>query len=161
MRLGFNHNVKYRGEVYHVQTEDSGIDNPHVITLLYRGGTILASKKSTYHDILSFENRDEMVDEMMKNQHKGMLRSLKNGEFDQIIAQRFGGVAPQPAGGAERGLQETLVDLFGAPPEEKPAGGEPVDDIDDLITLLEVEVKDQKKEARGLDDAVLDFFSLK
>ena len=41
MVVGFNHNVMYKGEVFHVQTEDSGITNPHIITLLYRGGTIL------------------------------------------------------------------------------------------------------------------------
>ena len=42
---GFNHNIKHKGKVYHVQTEDSGVNNPHIITHLFVGGNILASKK--------------------------------------------------------------------------------------------------------------------
>ena len=86
MRLGHNHNVMYKGEVYHVQTEDSGVKNPHIITLLYQGGTILSSKKTSYADIVTFENLDQLVDELMKEQHKGMLRGLKSGDFDVKIA---------------------------------------------------------------------------
>ena len=48
MVVGFNHNINYKGRVYHVQTEDSGIGNPHLITHLFVGGNILASKKSSY-----------------------------------------------------------------------------------------------------------------
>jgi len=83
MVLGFNHNVRYKGEMFHVQTEDSGIASPHIITLLYRGGGILASKKTSYADILKMENLDTIVEELMKDQHKAMMRRLKAGEFDQ------------------------------------------------------------------------------
>ncbi len=87
MVLGFNHNIRYKGEVFHVQTEDSGISNPHIITLLYRGGTIIASKKTSYADIIKIENLEAVVEELMKDQHKEMLRRLKAGEFD---ARAFG-----------------------------------------------------------------------
>ncbi len=40
---GFNHNVKYKGQVFHVQTEDSGVENPHIITHLFLGGNIVKS----------------------------------------------------------------------------------------------------------------------
>ena len=83
MVVGFNHNVMYKGEVFHIQTEDSGINNPHIITLLYRGGTILASKKTSYADIIKIENLDQVVEELMKEQHKDMLRNLKAGRFDE------------------------------------------------------------------------------
>jgi hypothetical protein len=82
MVVGFNHNIMYRGEMFHVQTEDSGINNPHIITLLYRGGTIIASRKTGYADILKIENLEKVVEELMKEQHKDVLRRLKNGEFD-------------------------------------------------------------------------------
>lgn len=85
MVVGFNHNFRYQGEVYHVQTEDSGIKNPHIITLLYRGGTILASKKTSYADIAKVDNLDQVVEDLMKEQHKEMLRRLKDGEFDDVI----------------------------------------------------------------------------
>ena len=45
MLVGYNNNVTYKGKVYHVQTEDSGLNNPIIVTLLYIKGTILASKK--------------------------------------------------------------------------------------------------------------------
>ncbi|MFZ3121795.1 MAG: hypothetical protein WA104_00255 [Thermodesulfovibrionales bacterium] len=45
MLVGYNNNVTYKGKVYHVQTEDSGLNNPVIVTLLYFKGTILASKK--------------------------------------------------------------------------------------------------------------------
>lgn len=83
MVLGFNHNVVYKGEVFHVQTEDSGVKNPHIITLLYRGGVILCSKKTSYSDILMMDNLESVVEELMKAQHKDMLRRLKSGEFDE------------------------------------------------------------------------------
>ncbi|MBJ6802006.1 hypothetical protein [Geomonas propionica] len=85
MVLGFNHNIRYRGELFHVQTEDSGVANPHIITLLYRGGTILASAKTGYADILTTQQLELVVESIMKEQHKEMMRRLKNGEFDARI----------------------------------------------------------------------------
>ena len=79
---GFNHNIKYKGKVYHVQTEDSGVNNPHIITHLFVGGNILASKKTSYADILNAEGLAEVVRELMEEQHKEMLRNLINGVYD-------------------------------------------------------------------------------
>ncbi|WP_342375725.1 hypothetical protein NVS55_31135 [Myxococcus stipitatus] len=79
---GFNHNIKHKGKVYHVQTEDSGVNNPHIITHLFVGGNILASKKTSYSDILNAESLAEVVRELMEEQHKEMLRNLINGVYD-------------------------------------------------------------------------------
>jgi cell division septation protein DedD len=103
MVVGFNHNFSYRGVVYHVQTEDGGRNSPTIVTLLYCGGTILASRKTSYADITRVDNLPQVVEELMKEQHKGMLRGLKNGEFDDAIA-RFEGSAGKsraPAAPAE------------------------------------------------------------
>jgi hypothetical protein len=80
---GFNHNIRYRGVLYHIQTEDSGIENPVVTTLLYRGGTILSSKRTSYSDIVNSDKMEEVVKEIMKEQHKLMLFDLKNGVFEK------------------------------------------------------------------------------
>ncbi len=85
MVVGFNHNFSYKGQVYHVQTEDSGVRNPHIITLLYRGGTILSSKKTSYADIIKVDNLEVVVEELMKSQHREMLRLLKNGDLDELL----------------------------------------------------------------------------
>jgi hypothetical protein len=84
---GFNHNVAYQGAVFHVQTEDGGRRHPTIVTLLYHGGAILASRKISYADILQSDILEQAVEELMKEQHQGMLRSLKNGEFDEAIAR--------------------------------------------------------------------------
>jgi hypothetical protein len=88
MVVGFNHNFRYKGEVYHIQTEDSGVKSPNIVTLLYQGGTILASKKTSYADISKVDNLGQVVEGLMKEQHKDMLRGLKSGEYDDVI-ERF------------------------------------------------------------------------
>jgi hypothetical protein len=84
MVVGFNHNIKHKGKMYHIQTEDSGLENPHIITHLFVGGNILASKKTSYADIIAAENLAQVVRELMEEQHKEMLRNLINGVYDDI-----------------------------------------------------------------------------
>jgi hypothetical protein len=95
MLVGYNHNIRYKGEVFHVQTEDSGINSPHIITLLYRGGNIIASKKTSYADIVKMGNLNQVVEDLMKEQHKDMLRRLKSAEFDSRLGLE--GIVDAPA----------------------------------------------------------------
>lgn len=80
MLVGYNTNVPYKGIIYHVQTEDSGLQNPMIITLLYLKGTILASKKTNYSHIASSPDYREKVRELMKEQHKNMIKGLIAGK---------------------------------------------------------------------------------
>lgn len=96
MVVGFNHNFRYQGELYHVQTEDSGVRNPHIVTLLYTGGSIISSKKTSYAHLLQSANLEKQVEEIMKAQHREMLRRLRDGELDGLIA-RAARVAPAEA----------------------------------------------------------------
>ena len=86
MVTGFNHNIKHKGKMYHIQTEDSGVGNPHIITHLFVGGNILASKKTSYSDIVGADNLTTVVRELMEEQHKEMLRNLINGVYEDIDA---------------------------------------------------------------------------
>jgi hypothetical protein len=79
---GFNHNITHRERVYHVQTEDSGINNPTIVTLLYVGGNILAQKKTSYAELLGTPNVAEQVRQRMEEQHKEMLRNVVAGKYD-------------------------------------------------------------------------------
>ena len=83
MVAGFNHNVKHRGKSYHVQTEDFGLDNPQIVTHLFVGGNILASKKVGYGDIAGAEDLSRVVREIMEEQHKDVLRNLVNGVYEE------------------------------------------------------------------------------
>lgn len=93
MVVGFNHNFRYKGTVYHVQTEDRGLKTPQIVTHLFSGGTILASRKTSYLDIVKTNNLEQVVEELMKEQHREMLRRLKSGELDQVIRERLGSEA--------------------------------------------------------------------
>ena len=81
--LGFNNNFRHRGRLYHIQTEDSGVKHPHVITHLFvDGGRILKSIKTSYAHILGQDAMSDTVRQMMKEQHKAMIIALRDGHFD-------------------------------------------------------------------------------
>jgi hypothetical protein len=101
---GFNHNFRYKGRVFHVQTEDGGSRHPHIVTLLYEGGTILASSRTSYADLLGADDLRPLVEERMKYQHQDMLKRLRSGEFDARAGCAEGSVAlsdalPRSCGG--------------------------------------------------------------
>jgi hypothetical protein len=85
--VGFNHNLKHAGRVFHVQTEDSGLPRAHFLTHLYIGGNILASAKGTYGDKLEDPELPRLVRKMMEDQHKQMVRRLVAGEFTEMAAK--------------------------------------------------------------------------
>jgi hypothetical protein len=82
MITGFNTDVKYRGVVYHVQTEDKGTTNPMIETLVYKGGEILASRRLPYSDLVKNAEDEATITKLMEDQHKGMIMEIKRGRFD-------------------------------------------------------------------------------
>jgi hypothetical protein len=89
--VGFNHNLNYKGRVFHVQTEDSGVQHGHIITHIFMGGNILRSTKSSYSDQIRDLDPGEIfgaVRKLMEDQHKAMMKSLLGGDHDPEIAKR-------------------------------------------------------------------------
>ena len=82
---GFNTNIRHKGRIFHVQTEDSGRRRPKIVTLLYEGGVILTSSKSSYEDKVDAEDLEKVVRELMESQHHTMVQSLKSGELDDVV----------------------------------------------------------------------------
>ena len=149
MLVGYNHNIRYKGEIFHVQTEDSGINTPHIITLLYRGGNIIASKKTSYADIVKMGNLNQVVEELMKEQHKDMLRRLKSAEFDarlglQGVVETPPPPAPEPPpASAAAATPEPLPGVEQAPPLQPQAPPK----------------SDTLNKKQSLDDLIFDFLS--
>lgn len=83
MRLGMNQNVEYKGTVYHVQTEDGGVKNPFITTLLFLGGNILASKKTSYADIVKSDQLNTIVKGMIREQHDSVIKGLLDGAYNK------------------------------------------------------------------------------
>jgi pSer/pThr/pTyr-binding forkhead associated (FHA) protein len=86
-QVGFNNNVKYNNLVFHIQTEDSGLDKPHIITHLFAdGGRIIKSHKRTYASEVKRDDIAKYVRALMKGQHMEMAIMLREGRFDDVIA---------------------------------------------------------------------------
>lgn len=95
--LGFNTNVRHKGRVFHIQTEDSGVQHPHIITHLFAdGGRILKSIKTPYGELLEAADWVPQVKKIMQDQHKAMFIALRDGQYDALID-----------GGAARGVNQT------------------------------------------------------
>src|SRR5258706_4150638 len=91
-QMGFNNNIKFREQTFHVQTEDSGLDQPHIITHLFAdGGRVIKSHKRSYQDAGSRPDVAEFVRGLMKSQHLEMVLLLREGRFDNVIAGREAG----------------------------------------------------------------------
>ena len=97
--LGYNHNVRYRGLVFHVQTEDSGVLSPHLFTHLFHEGVIVSTRKLVYDAGAA----EDAIKALMQAQHKAVMKDLKNGAFDEKIDQYLAGtpgLEPRAAGTA-------------------------------------------------------------
>lgn len=168
MLLGYNHNINYKDSVFHIQTEDSGIKNPHIITLLYREGVILSSKKTSYADILKIEHLEAVVEDLMKEQHKDMLRRLKSGEFDE---KAFGTHTKKHETNNIELKQKSAISTL----EQQPSAvSPPKADVTDIGLLFQEKVQttldqtaaspkqekysEKKITSVSLDDAILNFF---
>jgi hypothetical protein len=62
-----------------------------VISHVYYRGTILASEKTQYADRLDLESETLTKDirALIEEQHKEMVKRLKSGEYDAVIAERL------------------------------------------------------------------------
>jgi len=113
---GYNHNLKYKSRVYHVQTEDSGRDSPHIFTHLFHDGTILSSLRSEYGDIVDAADWENQLRSRMQNQHKDMMKGLIKGSFDDKIVEFFGAL--------EADVAEELPMTTLPPPPKRGRSGE-------------------------------------
>jgi hypothetical protein len=138
--LGYNNNVRHKNRVFHIQTEDSGIKHPHIITHLFMdGGRILKSIKTSYKDHLGKDKLQDLVKQMMKDQHKAMFKALRDGQFDKLLED----VGSQPSMAAAKKAAAAAVEeapkttrepeaRSPAPPAEVQTSGELTLDLDAL-----------------------------
>lgn len=84
MITGFNTDIEYHGVVYHVQTEDKGLETPLILSLVYDRGTILASKRSPYDDLLKNEFSEKELAERLQRQHKLICAAVRAGRIEDL-----------------------------------------------------------------------------
>lgn len=93
MITGYNTDVEHNGVVYHVQTEDKGLRTPVILSLVYTGGAILASKRSAYDDLIASGFEENVLVERLERQHKLICAAVHAGRIEEL--KRMGApVAP-------------------------------------------------------------------
>lgn len=125
--VGFNNNVRHKSRVFHVQTEDSGIKHPHIITHLFMdGGRILKSVKTSYAEHVGADNMVEVVRQMMQDQHKAMLTALRDGQFDELVEAFVGKGRESQAGERPSSPEAVKAEAAPPPPPPQPAAPPPI-----------------------------------
>ncbi|HAS17789.1 MAG: hypothetical protein A2Y48_01130 [Nitrospirae bacterium RIFCSPLOW2_12_42_9] len=81
MVTGINSDIVHNGKVYHVQTEDGGVNNPIVLTRTFFGGVVISSKKTSYVYLLERDDLRGVVEQLMNEQHKEMIQAIYKGNF--------------------------------------------------------------------------------
>ena len=84
MITGFNTDIEHGGVIYHVQTEDKGLDTPIILSLVYVGGAILASKRAPYEDLIAQGFSDEVLAERLKRQHRLICAAINSGRIEDL-----------------------------------------------------------------------------
>lgn len=84
MITGYNTDVEHNGVVYHVQTEDKGVQTPLILSLVYAGGAILASKRTSYDDLIAAGFSREILTERLQRQHKLICAAVHAGRIEEL-----------------------------------------------------------------------------
>jgi ketol-acid reductoisomerase len=154
MLVGYNTNVSYKNKVYHIQTEDSGRNNPVIVTLLYSSGAILSSKKTSYSHLADDSDFKEKVKEMMREQHKSMIKDLLAGKYS---GEHQG--ENEEAGAEEKETREFQESQSAGEIQE--TGEEPVEagpgDISAMPAQPEATAVTKEQITKSLDDILLNF----
>lgn len=90
MQIGFNTDVEFEGDRYHIQTEDHGLKDGRITSQIFREGaivdTITVSYLSHIEEIEESEARDEAIRKRMRALHKLSYRNIQSGKYADPLA---------------------------------------------------------------------------
>ncbi len=118
MISGMNTETEYLGKTYHIQTEDGGRKNPVITTQLFFKGAILFTQKTTYADIIKAEFMEDIVRDMMKQQHTQAIKELLSG---RLLEKKQ--VQPQAS------AKSPQIEPKSAPPQKEEKSNKSLDDL--------------------------------
>ncbi|MFQ5527698.1 MAG: hypothetical protein ACE5GX_15735 [Thermoanaerobaculia bacterium] len=133
MITGYNTDVRHRGVVFHVQTEDKGVNNPCIESLVYVGGQILHRRRSEYAQLLKEGADKDVILEQLEAQHRELIAEIRMGKLDADTESRIGPLAGPP------------------PPRPAPAPGSDADGAEQAGT---------ESGSQSLDQVILDYLNM-
>lgn len=82
MQKGHNTDLRVDGIQYHIQTEDWGVENPFLVTRVFKNGAVVRSVKRSYKKalVLSPTALSEAVIIALTEQHQKILDLLQSGQ---------------------------------------------------------------------------------
>jgi hypothetical protein len=101
MITGYNTDVRHRGLVFHVQTEDKGLTNPCVESLVYVGGQILKRTRSDYSRLVKTGEGKDAIAALIERQHRQVITEIRTGKLDEQVERQLGSLQAAPAEEAE------------------------------------------------------------
>jgi hypothetical protein len=109
---GYNTDVRHNDQVFHIQTEDKGDGASEIESLVYVGGEILATRKTSYANAVRAGRDDRLVQDLLEQQHRTMIAAVQRGRFDAPdgsvlvpdgMTPARGGAGPQGSAAAGEG----------------------------------------------------------
>jgi hypothetical protein len=73
----FSTKINLNGETYVIDSEDLGIQNPHIIIRAYQKGKIIYSHKINYKDILNRPDFNKRLSDLLKHQQQIAINDKK------------------------------------------------------------------------------------
>lgn len=143
---GYNTDVEHNGVIYHVQTEDKGVQTPEIVSLVFVGGAILARKQSEYHDLVMSGFDEDVLAKRLQRQHKLICAAVHAGRIEDLkrMSERESGQAP----GRDSGAQPTAASESDRP-EQVAVEEPPIEQSGLAVRLLE------GRDLRGGDSVTL------
>lgn len=130
MITGYNTDVSHRDVVLHVQTEDKGLANPFIESLVYVGGRVLVAKRASYADMLAGGSSEKEIVALMDRQHRTMIAAIRHGRFDDKLSALLGdatlGTGTRVASRVEADGVDGTAAALAAPPLPGPPVAEPL-----------------------------------
>lgn len=171
MITGYNTDVRHVETVVHVQTEDKGRGNPFIESVIYVAGRVVATKRSSYAQLLEDGKGDPEIATLMDHQHRTIVAAIRAGRFDGKLQGLKGPAVPGSAGASAAGTAtarhenpdehaQTVIHGGGAPAEDPNVlvvGG--TAGLPDLTELPDLPDLEQADEGPTLDQVILDYLS--
>lgn len=154
MITGYNTDVEHGGVTYHVQTEDKGLNTPIILSLVYSGGAILASKRSPYDDLIACGFDQNALIDRLQRQHKLICAAINAGRIDDLKKMNDRGAGaeqstPAPEAADAENSRAKIDPEENAPTAVLQAPGERFSTADDVGEVLNVAILDETQMRSG------------